>query len=194
MCRLWPARGGQKLAMDAITLLKQDHKAVEALFKKFEKAGPNAHKTRRNLAEEIIRELSVHAAIEEQFFYPAIRDSVPDVESTVLESLEEHHLVKLVAAELDRMEPDHERFVAKMTVLIESVRHHVKEEEQEMFPEVRKAMGRKALGELGDRMEEGKKTAVTRPHPRLPDTPPGNVLAGAAAAAADRARDAVRSG
>ncbi|MDQ3977971.1 MAG: hemerythrin domain-containing protein [Actinomycetota bacterium] len=69
--------------MDAITLLKQDHKTVEGLFKKFEKTGPKAHKTRRDLAEKIIKELSVHAAIEEQVFYPAIREAVPETEDKV---------------------------------------------------------------------------------------------------------------
>jgi hemerythrin superfamily protein len=178
--------------MDAITLLKQDHKTVEGLFKKFEKTGANAHVAQRDLAEKIIRELSVHAAIEEQVFYPAIREAVPDVEDTVLESLEEHHIVKWVTSELDSMQPDHERFRAKMTVLIENVRHHVEEEEHELFPEVRKAMGRKALAELGQAMEEAKETAPTRPHPKAPDAPPGNVVAGAAAAIVDKVRDAAR--
>jgi hemerythrin superfamily protein len=178
--------------MDAITLLKQDHKTVEGLFKKFEKTGPNAHKTQRDLADRIIKELSVHAAIEEQVFYPAIREAVPDTEDHVLESLEEHHIVKWVASELDSMNPDHERFRAKMTVLIENVRHHVEEEEGELFPEVRQAMGRKALGQIGEQLEEAKKTAPTRPHPKAPDTPPGNLVAGAAAVV-DKVRDKVRS-
>src|SRR5947209_10687391 len=103
--------------MDAITLLKQDHKAVEKLFKQFEKAGSRAHKTRRGLVDKMVHELSVHAAIEEQAFYPAIREAVPPVEDDVLESLEEHHIVKWTLSELDGMDPEHERFVAKTTVL-----------------------------------------------------------------------------
>ena len=182
---------GDTAEMDAITLLKQDHKTVEGLFKKFEKTGPKAHKTQRDLAEKIIKELSVHAAIEELVFYPAIREAVPDTEDHVLESLEEHHIVKWVAAELDSMQPDHERFRAKMTVLIENVRHHVEEEEGELFPQVRKAMGRKALGQIGEELEQAKKTAPTRPHPRASDTPPGNLIAGAAAVV-DKVRDKVR--
>ncbi|HET7488566.1 MAG TPA: hemerythrin domain-containing protein [Acidimicrobiales bacterium] len=179
--------------MDAITLLKQDHKTVESLFKKFEKTGPRAHAAQRDLAERIVRELSVHAAIEEQLFYPAIRKAVPDTEDMVLESLEEHHIVKWVAKELDGGDPEDERFRAKMTVLIENVRHHVEEEEQELFPQVRQAMGRKALGELGTAMEDAKRTAPTHPHPKAPDEPPGNVAAGAGAALVDRVRDAVRA-
>jgi hemerythrin superfamily protein len=178
--------------MDAIALLRQDHREVERLFKQFEKAGPQAHKTRRNVADKVIKELSVHAVIEEQVFYPAIREAVPEAEDTVLESLEEHHIVKWTLAELDGMDPEAERFVPKMTVLMESVRHHVEEEEDELFPTVREALGRKQLAELGQAMEAAKKTAPTRPHPRAPDTPPGNLLAGAGAAVLDKARDAVK--
>jgi hypothetical protein len=87
------------------------------------------------------------------------------------------------------MDPADERFDAKVTVLIENVRHHVEEEEDEYFPKVREALGRKALGEIGDAMEDAKKAAPTHPHPRSPDTPPGNVIAGNVAAALDKATD-----
>ena len=180
--------------MDAIALLRQDHRDVERLFKQFEKAGPRAHKTRRNVVDKVIKELSVHAVIEEQVFYPAVREAVEETEDTVLESLEEHHIVKWTLSELDGMDPEAERFVPKMTVLMESVRHHVEEEEDELFPKVREAMSRKQLAELGEAMEEAKKTAPTRPHPRAPDTPPGNLVAGAGAAVVDKVRDAVRQG
>src|SRR4028118_2193773 len=75
------------------------------------------------------------------------------------------------------MKPDHERFKAKMSVLMESVRHHVKEEESELFPKVRKEIKRKELAELGEALEKAKKTAPTQPHPRAPDTPPGHLVA-----------------
>ena len=180
--------------MDAITLLKNDHKTVEKLFKAFEKAGPRAKKAKAETVQSIIRELSVHAAIEEQIFYPAIRAEVPDTESEVLESLEEHHIVKWVLSELEDMDPDAERFDAKVTVLIENVRHHVEEEETELFPEVRAALGRKRLGEIGDSMEAAKKTAPTRPHPRAADTPPSNLVSGAVAGVVDKVQDLTRVG
>lgn len=176
--------------MDAITLLKQDHKAVEKLFKQFEKTTQPAQQ--RRLAQQVIKELSVHAAIEEMVFYPAVRDRVPKAEDTVLESLEEHHIVKWVLSELDDMKPDHERFKAKMTVLMENVRHHVEEEESELFPEVRSVIKRKELGELGDAMEKAKKGAPTKPHPRAPDAPPGNLVAGPAAGMVDKAKTNVK--
>ncbi|HUR18515.1 MAG TPA: hemerythrin domain-containing protein [Acidimicrobiales bacterium] len=174
--------------MDAITLLRNDHKTVKGLFTRYEKAGDGAKKTKRQLVDKMIEELAVHAAIEEQIFYPAVRESLPDAEETVLEGLEEHHIVKWTLSELDGMDPDHERFDAKVMVLIESVRHHIEEEEAEMFPEVRQALGRKRLSELGEKMEKAKKVAPTRPHPRSPDTPPGNIVAGAGSAVLDRAR------
>ncbi|MEW6473284.1 MAG: hemerythrin domain-containing protein [Actinomycetota bacterium] len=180
--------------MNAITLLKNDHKTVEELFKRFEKLGPRAVKSKQDIVERIVRELSIHAAIEEMFFYPAVRDAAEQAETSdmVLESLEEHHIVKWVLSELEKMPADHERFDAKVTVLIENVRHHVKEEEQELFPQVSKLMGRAALDELGDAMARAKKTVPTRPHPRSPDEPPGNLVAGAGAALVDKAIDAGR--
>ncbi|MBV8559710.1 MAG: hemerythrin domain-containing protein [Acidimicrobiia bacterium] len=175
--------------MDAVTLLRNDHKTVEALFKRFEKAGPNAHKTKGDLVDKIVEELSIHAAIEEQVLYPAAREAVPEASDDVLESLEEHHIVKWVLSELDGMDPTDERFQAKVTVLIENVRHHVEEEEGELFPELRKAMKRKELEDLAEALAQAKKVAPTHPHPRAPDTPPGNVIAGVAAAAVDKAED-----
>jgi hemerythrin superfamily protein len=178
--------------MDAIAILKNDHKTVEGLFKKFEQAGDRAYKTKRGLVDEIITELSVHAAIEEQVFYPATREAREETEEMVLEALEEHHLVKLALSELEKMAPEDERFTAKVTVLIENVRHHVKEEEGEMFPKVRKAMKPDKLRALGEQLEEAKKSAPTRPHPAAPDEPPGNVVTGGMAAVMDAGKDAVR--
>ncbi|MEO7428956.1 MAG: hemerythrin domain-containing protein, partial [Acidimicrobiales bacterium] len=177
--------------MDAITLLKNDHKTVEALFKRFEKAGDAAFTEKRQIVDRIIEELSVHAAVEEQLFYPVTRQTVPKTEDIALESLEEHHIVKWVLSELDGMDPTHERFDAKVTVLIENVRHHAKEEETEYFPMVRDALGRTALGELGEAMVAAKAVAPTHPHPKAPDTPPGNLLAGTAAGVVDRVGDTV---
>lgn len=177
--------------MDAITLLKHDHKAVEALFKRFENAGDRAYTEKRAVVDRIIEELAKHAAIEEQLFYPVVRATVPDTEDLALESLEEHHIVKWVLSELDGMDPEDQRFDAKVTVLIENVRHHVEEEEGEFFPKVRAELGRNALGDLGDAMGAAKEVAPTHAHPRSPDTPPGNLLSGTAAGIADRVGDTV---
>jgi hemerythrin superfamily protein len=176
--------------MDAISLLKDDHRTVERLFKRFEKTGDRALVDRRRIVNEIIRELSIHAEIEETIFYPAVREAVPPTEDMVLESLEEHHVVKWLLSELDGMAPDAERFEAKVTVLMENVRHHVKEEESDLFPKVRRALSRKALDDMGEAMGRAKAVVPTRPHPRSPDTPPGNLVTGVVASALDRAREA----
>ncbi|SET49307.1 hemerythrin domain-containing protein [Stigmatella erecta] len=179
--------------MDAIALLKADHKTVETLFRKFEKAGDNAKKLKRKLVDQIIRELAVHAVIEEQVFYPAVRAKAGKLEPQVLEALEEHHVAKWLLSELDSLPPEAERFDAKVSVLMESIRHHVKEEEEELFPQVRKAFSPRELRDMADALTLAKKAAPTRPHPRAPDTPPGNVVAGAVSTVLDMGRDAVRA-
>ena len=176
-------RGG----VDALKLLRDDHRDVERLFKKFEKTGPTAYKTRESVVGKVIRALAVHAAIEEQILYPETRERVPTADSDILEALEEHHVVKWTLSELQDMSPEDERYEAKMTVLMESVRHHVEEEETELFPLIREAFGRTELREMGARLLAAKTTAPTRPHPRSPDTPPGNLVAGAISAPLDAA-------
>jgi hemerythrin superfamily protein len=178
--------------MDAITLLKDDHKTVKRLFRKFEQAGDRAYATKRKLVDKITEELSVHSAIEEQVFYPSVRHAVEQTEDEVLEALEEHHIVKWTLSELESMDPREERFDAKVTVLIESVEHHIEEEEGEMFPRVRKALSRTQLNELGDLMERAKLAAPKRPHPRSPDEPPGNVVAGPLMAILDAGKTAIK--
>ena len=177
--------------MDAITLLRNDHKTVEALFKRFEKAGDSAYVEKREIVDRIIEELSIHAAIEEQIFYPAARSQVPATEDLTLESLEEHHIVKWVLSELTGLDPRAERFDAKVTVLIENVRHHVEEEQTDLFPKVRDGLSRKMLVDLGDALAEAKKTAPTHPHPRAPDSPPANGVVGTIAGVVDRVTDNV---
>ena len=172
--------------MDAIALLRDDHKTVEQLFKRFEKAGDRAYVEKRQIVDRIIEELSVHAAIEEQVFYPVARETVPGTEDVALESLEEHHIVKWLLSELVDLDPEHERFDAKVTVLMENVRHHVEEEQDEFFPKVRAHLSRTALADLGQALADAKKTAPTRPHPRMPDAPPGNSVVGALAGVVDR--------
>jgi hemerythrin superfamily protein len=179
--------------MDAIALLKADHKTVEALFRRFEQAGRNARKLKRKLVDQMVRELAIHAVIEEQVFYPAVRLKAAELEDTVLESLEEHHVVKWLLKELEHLSPEAERFDAKVTVLIENVRTHVEVEEQVLFPELRKAFEPSELRELARMLVLAKKAAPTRPHPRAPDTPPGNLAAGAMSSVLDLGKDALQA-
>lgn len=168
-------------------MLRADHRTVERLFAQFEQLGPRAHRAQEDVVKTLIRELSIHASIEETVFYPAVRETLEDGD-LVLEALEEHHLVKLTLAELDGMPPSAERYAAKVTVLIENVRHHVEEEEQELFPKVRDAMTRAQLDVLGAALLQAKRSAPTKPHPHSPDAPPANMLASAITAPLDAAR------
>ncbi|MEU3721710.1 hemerythrin domain-containing protein [Streptomyces sp. NPDC031705] len=149
--------------MDAIVLLREDHKTVEKLFKQFEKTDEDEHAEKRRIADQVIEELTAHTWIEEKIFYPAAREAAPDTKDHVLESIEEHHVVLWMLSELKDLDPGDERFDAKMSVLMENVRHHVEEEEKEWFPDVRKAMGRNRLTELGERMDAVRKGAPGDP-------------------------------
>ncbi|GAA2525041.1 hemerythrin domain-containing protein [Pilimelia columellifera] len=150
--------------MDGIVLLKEDHKLVESLFKEFEKKKDSATPDqKKKLVDQICAELTTHAYIEETVFYPAARSEIPDTTEHVLESVEEHHVVAWLMSELRTLDPSDESYDAKVTVLIENVRHHVEEEEKEWFPEVRKALGRNALVELGEQMAKAKPDAPSDP-------------------------------
>jgi len=136
------------MSTDAIVLLKDDHKQIRKLFREFEQAGKNATAKGR-IVEKILEALTVHTYIENEGLYPKVRELVPDLEDDVLESYEEHHVADVLCAELAAMDPDDERFDAKTTVLIENVTHHIEEEEQDWFPKVRAALGRKQLQDIG---------------------------------------------
>ena len=172
--------------MNALTLLKQDHSKVQALFERFEKAGDDDHDEKARITEKVIEHLSTHAAIEEQVLYPALRDKLPEDEFTVLEALEEHHAAKLMLSELEKTPTTHERFDAKFTVLIESVRHHIDEEENDLFSKARDAFTVQELEKLGKALAQAKESAPTRPHPFQPDTPPANIILGLPVAILDR--------
>jgi hemerythrin superfamily protein len=138
--------------MKATDLLKKQHKAVKSLFKKIEDS--DSPRQRRQLLDQVARDLEGHTLIEEEMFYPAVRGlETRKAEEMVLEAYEEHHVVKLVLAELPRVNPEDERFEAKMTVLSELVEHHADEEEKEMFKLAQK-LGKDELEALGEQMQE----------------------------------------
>jgi len=151
------------MSTDAIVLLKEDHQEVKKLFRRFENAGEDAHVEKGELVKKMIELLTVHTYIENEVMYPEVRKLVPDVEDDILESYEEHHVADVLCMELFMMKPDNDRFDAKTTVLIESVEHHIEEEEEEWFPKVREALGRNQLSEIGERMLEARKKAPRSP-------------------------------
>jgi hemerythrin superfamily protein len=151
------------MSSDAIVLLKNDHKEIRRLFSQFDRAGDNAEATKGALVKKIIELLTVHTYIENEVMYPEVRRLLPDLEDDILESYEEHHVADVLVSELMMLSPRDERFDAKTTVLIESVRHHIEEEEEDWFPKVRAGLGRKQLQELGAKMEQKRKKAPKSP-------------------------------
>ncbi|MFN3584361.1 hemerythrin domain-containing protein [Phenylobacterium sp.] len=138
---------------DAVAMLKADHRAVEKLFGQYEKAKDAQEKLR--IFNRIDMELKVHTQIEEEIFYPASREFLDD-DDIVNEAIVEHQAAKDLMAQIEQMDPSDEMYDAKVTVLKEMIEHHVEEEEQEYFPEVRKSeMDTRAVGEqLKARREE----------------------------------------
>jgi len=159
--------------MNAIKMLKQQHREVEKLFKQFESAksaGP-----RQKAFEEIADALAVHATIEEKHFYPAVKKA--QTEDILLEAVEEHLEIKRVIADLLEMDGGEDQFAAKVKVLQEDVEHHVEEEEGEMFPKVEKLFDDEQLEAIGALMDETQEQLKREGNPR--DAIPGETDAAA---------------
>jgi hemerythrin superfamily protein len=159
--------------MNAIKMLKQQHRQVEKLFKGFEDAKSAA--ARRKAFEEIADALAVHATIEERHFYPGVKKE--ETEDLLLEAVEEHLEVKRVIADLLAMKPGDENFDAKVKVLQENVDHHVEEEETDLFPKVEKLLDEEALEAIGEAMQETQDELISEGNPR--DAIPGETDAAA---------------
>jgi hemerythrin superfamily protein len=148
--------------MNAIEMLKQQHREVEALFAQFKKArsaGPQ-----RKIFEQIADALAVHATIEEKHFYPSVKKKA--TEDLLLESLEEHLEIKRVIADLLVLDAKDPTFEAKVTVLEEDVQHHVGEEEKELFPKVEKLFDEETLEAIAEAMEETRDELLEEGNPR----------------------------
>lgn len=179
------------VSADAIELLTADHRAVEQWFEQFEAAEPSSDSASR-AAGEIVQELSVHAAIEEQVLYPTLRDSAANGSELADHALEEHQEVKNLLADVDGKPVDASGVRDIFRTLRSRVQEHVSEEEGETFPALRDALSEDRLHEMGRAIEQAKGMAPTHPHPHAPDTPPANVIAAPAAAMIDKVRDAAR--
>lgn len=173
--------------MNAIELIKNDHRQVERLFADFE-AGPADR--RQGILAEIIRELSIHSAIEEAYLYPRIRTEASNGEAYVEESEKEHQRVKEELGRLDgKLDKAHTKEVeAQVETLKKNVMHHVQEEETEVLPAFEQSASKTELDEIGRELKAAKDSAPTRPHPNQPSA---TALTTWANGVVDRARDAV---
>ncbi|MEA2780434.1 MAG: hypothetical protein QOK29_1978 [Rhodospirillaceae bacterium] len=132
--------------MDAVELLEQDHREVEALLQQYESAGDPS--TKEDLAEEICEALTVHASIEEEIFYPAVAEKVEGAEDLVEEARKEHASVKQLINDIESTDAEGSELDSLLQELGANVKHHVEEEEQEMFPKVRDSdLDLQALGQ-----------------------------------------------
>ena len=141
--------------MNAVTLLKADHKKVAGIFEKLEPTTERGVKTREDLFAQLKNELDVHARVEEEIFYPALKEA-DETHDIVLEAYEEHAVVKTLLAELDELAKDDETWGAKLKVLQEMVEHHVEEEEGEMFPKAKEVLSAEEIEALGNQLEAAK--------------------------------------
>lgn len=131
---------------DPITMLKEDHKKVKGLFADFEKADG---RNKQRIVNEALLELEVHAALEEEIFYPGVAKAAG--EEIMAEAEEEHHVAKVLISEIRECDPSDIHYDAKFMVLAENVKHHIEEEEKEMLPKT-KDVGKDVLAQLGEQM------------------------------------------
>ena len=153
--------------MNAIALLKADHRAVEELFKEVQALSDTAHASRGRLFKKIDRELTVHAHIEETIFYPAFKERTKrntEPSDEVLEAYEEHANVKAMLAKLEALDAGDDTYNAKLQVLMELVKHHVKEEETELFKQAKELFGTDELEALGEQLEAAKEKMLAGAH------------------------------
>ena len=150
--------------MDAMSLLKDDHRKVKKLLAELESTTERGVKTREELFTKVKQELVVHEAIEEEIFYPALKEH-PKTKDIALEAYEEHHVVDTVMAEIEGVAYDDEKWGAKFTVMKENLEHHIEEEEGEMFKQARQVFDQDELAQLGESMKARKEDLMRQQAP-----------------------------
>jgi hemerythrin-like domain-containing protein len=177
-------------------VLAKDHKEVKKMVGRLEKGRPGPKPgegelaQRKDLTQELIIEESKHEAVEEMYFWPAVRDRLPDGDKLADRATEQEQGAKQALDKLDRLDAGDPEFERLLGEFIKAGREHIDFEETRVWPRMRKALTKREATEIGAQVREAKKTAPTRPHPRTPAKPGVLKSAGPAVAAADRARDA----
>jgi hemerythrin superfamily protein len=177
--------------LDAVQVLTRDHREVENLFARYESSTDPDEQT--TLAHEIVHELAVHGEIEELLFYPRVRTALGDGNALADEAIHEHVEIKQTLNDLDKMTAADDGFDAKMRELMAEVRHHVEEEESDIFPTYREKVPAEDLEKLGVALARAKKLVPTRPHPAAPTGPLAKAATSPPVALIDRVRDALRA-
>jgi hemerythrin-like domain-containing protein len=183
---------------DVFTVLAKDHQEVKGMLAELDEGPARATRAsedqlalRKKMTEQLIIEESKHEALEEMYFWPAVREHLQSGDTLADEATGQEQAAKQVLADLDKLDAgdaDFERLLAKFIL---DAREHIEFEESQVWPLLRAALPGETAAELGTKIAEGKKTAPTRPHPHTPPSPGALKTAGPVAAAADKARDAV---
>jgi iron-sulfur cluster repair protein YtfE (RIC family) len=145
--------------VDALELLKEDHDRVKRMLEELDATTERAEKTRTEGLAKLKQELTIHEAIEEEIFYPALKVHA-EAREIVLEAFEEHNVVDTIMGEIERTPVDDETWGAKFTVMKENLEHHIEEEEGELFDTAREIFDRQTLESLGGRMQARKESAA----------------------------------
>jgi hemerythrin-like domain-containing protein len=176
---------------DVIEVLEQDHREVEEMFGELESlrgaSTEEARSRRKELADRVTIELVRHSVAEEVLVYPEVEKKVSKEEAE--HAREEHAEAEETLAKLEKLEPDDPAFDDEVATLMSEIRHHIDDEEGEMFAHMRQVIDADELRRLGGRVEAFKKVAPTRPHPNVPNEPVPRMAAGPAASLFDRMRD-----
>ena len=183
---------------NAFDVLAQDHIEVKRMLTELELgavrqgAASDAQLTeRKKLAEQLVIEESKHEAMEEMYFWPAVREHLPNGDALASTAIGQEQEGKEVLTKLDKLDAGSPEFEKLLAEFIRAGREHVSYEENQVWPPLRTALSAQQAEELGSKIEAGKKTAPTRPHPHTPPKPGALKSTGPVAAAADKARDAM---
>ena len=172
---------------DMVSVLVEDHQEVKALFRDIETA--TDAQTRRDKADQVTAELVRHSVAEEMYLYPAARRAVPNGDRLADDEIQEHAEAEELLKRWEKLDGDDPEFMSVFQEMSQAVLDHIEEEEDELFPELQKALDANQQNELGEKIQKAKKLAPTRPHPSAPDEPPMDKLLGVPMGIVDRIRD-----
>jgi hemerythrin-like domain-containing protein len=182
--------------IDAIEVLRRDHEEVKQMFTELEKgpvaatgADQNQLTLRKRMTEQVIIEESKHEAVEEEYFWPAVRAHVSDGNKLADHAVHQEQEAKHVLARLDKLDAGDADFENLLSEFIGAAREHIAFEEGQVWPQLQQALSAEQMSDLGAKLEQGKKIAPTRPHPNVPPSPGVLKATGPAASAADKIRD-----
>lgn len=176
---------------DVIVFLTEQHREVDDVFRQLEQMDGSTDEKVQLLAEQVVTSLVKHSVAEEIYLYPAVRKALPDGDDIADHELHEHDEAEQTMKELEQLTPDQPQFWPTLHKLISEIRHHVSEEEGNLFPQLRAACSEQELQDLGRKVQQAEKMAPTRPHPSAPSEGALLGMLAPGAGLVDRIRDAL---